>query len=197
MSETTYATADPTVDSQIVQMKTAGADFLYLITIPKTAVQILTKLGAMNWRPQLFFTAGNAGVRATIKAAGFENAQGALALSTRQDLGNPAWANQPDMKDYLAFLDKYAPSADRGDDIFAAGYSIAAATTHVIAQCGDTLTRENIMRKATSLQKYTAPLLIPGVTMNTSPTDYVPIKQYQLLRFKGEAYERIGGILTP
>lgn len=196
VSELTYLPADPTIDSQMVRMKTSGADFIYLVTVPKMAVQALTKPGAMNWRPQILLSSGNASVRNSIRPAGYENAQGALALGTRQDLGNPAWSDTPDMKAYMAFLDKYAPNVDRIDEIYAIGYTVADTTRYVLEQCGDVLTRENVMKQAASLKSYSAPLLLPGITLNTSPTDYVPVKQYQMLKFQGERYERVGGLLT-
>lgn len=196
VSEQSYSVTDPAIDSQIVQMKVSGADVAYLITIPKMASQALRRIAALNWRPQILLGSGNSSTRATIKPAGYENAQGALALVTRQDPGNPIWADQPDMKEYLAFLDRYAPGADRSDDLYAVGYTCAATTAHVIRQCGDRLTRANILHHAANLRKYAAPLLIPGITLNTTPTDYVPVKQFQLMRFKNEAYERVGGLLS-
>jgi branched-chain amino acid transport system substrate-binding protein len=196
VSELTYSVADPTADSQVVQMKAAGADAVHLITIPKMAVQALRKMGALNWKPQVFLGSANASIRATLKPAGFENAQDVLALSARQDPGNPLWAAEPDMKEYMAFLDRYVPNPDRDDGLYSAGYTIAATTTHVIRRCGDDLTRVNALRQATSLTGFAAPLLIPGITMNTSPNNYVPIKQFQLMRFEGEQYEEVGGFLS-
>ncbi|WP_375784569.1 ABC transporter substrate-binding protein [Bradyrhizobium sp. Pha-3] len=195
-SELNYSVGDPTIDSQIVQMRLSGADVVFLITIPKMASQALRKMAALEWRPQVFLGAGNASVRATLKPAGFETAQGILAFATRMDPGNPLWAGTPDMKQYMAFLDRYVPNADRADDLYAIGYTAAATAAHVIRQCGDQLTRANILHQATSLKNFAAPLLIPGITLNTTPSDYVPIKQFQLMRFKGEAYEKVGGLLT-
>jgi branched-chain amino acid transport system substrate-binding protein len=192
VSELTYSVTDPTIDSQIVQMKSSGADVIFLITIPKMASQALQKIAALKWQPQIFLVAGNSSTRATLKPGGYENAQGVIAVMTRQDPGSPLWADQPDMKAYKSFLDKYVPNADRADDLYAIGYSIAATTEHVIRQCGDVLTRENVMWQASNLKNFAAPLLIPGITMNTTPTDYVPLKQFQLMRFKDEAYERLG-----
>jgi branched-chain amino acid transport system substrate-binding protein len=196
VSELNYSVSDPTIDSQIVQMKVSGADTVYLITIPKMASQALQKIAALEWKPQIFLGAGNSSTQATLKPAGFENAQGVLALVTRQDPGNPLWADQPDMKEYQAFLDRYVPNADRANDLYALGYTIAATTAHVVRQCGDQLTRASILRQATNLKNFAAPLLIPGITFNTSPTDYVPIKQYQLMRFKGSNYEKVGELLS-
>ena len=195
-SELNYSVGDPTIDSQIVQMKLSGADVVFLITIPKMASQALRKMAALEWRPQVFLGAGNASVRATLKPAGFETAQGILAFATRMDPGNPLWADTPDMKQYMAFLDRYVPNADRADDLYAIGYTAGATAAYVIRQCGDQLTRANILHQATSLKNFAAPLLIPGITLNTTPSDYVPIKQFQLMRFKGEAYEKVGGLLT-
>ncbi|QDW40632.1 ABC transporter substrate-binding protein [Bradyrhizobium sp. KBS0727] len=195
-SELSYAVGDPTVDSQIVQMKLSGADVVNLITIPKMASQALQKMAALNWKPQVFLGSGNSSTRATLKPAGFENAQGVLALVTRQDPGNPLWAGQKEMQDYMAFLDRYVPNADRADDLYAIGYTIAATTSHVVRSCGDDLSRANILRQATNLLSFAAPLLVPGITMTTTPTDYVPIKKFQLMRFKGVAYEKVGDLLS-
>lgn len=195
-SELSYAVGDPTVDSQIVQMKLSGADVVNLITIPKMASQALQKMAALNWKPQVFLGSGNSSTRATLKPAGYENAQGVLALVTRQDPGNPLWAGQKEMQDYMAFLDRYVPNADRADDLYAIGYTIAATTSHVVRSCGDDLSRANILRQATNLSSFAAPLLVPGITMTTTPTDYVPIKKFQLMRFKGVAYEKVGDLLS-
>jgi ABC-type branched-subunit amino acid transport system substrate-binding protein len=196
VSELNYSVGDPTIDSQIVQMKASGADVVSLITIPKMASQALRKMTALNWKPRVFLGAGNSSTRSTLRPAGFENVQGVLALATRQDPGNPLWADQPDMKAYMAFLDRYVPNADRADDLYAIGYTIAATTAHVIRQCGDVLTRENVLRQATSLRDFRPPLLIPGITMNTTPTDYAAVKKFQMMRFKGEAYEKVGDLLS-
>ncbi|MCC8962615.1 ABC transporter substrate-binding protein [Bradyrhizobium sp. Pear76] len=194
--ELNYSVGDPTIDSQIVQMKLSGADLVFLITIPKMASQALRKMAALEWRPQVFLGAGNASVRATLKPAGFETAQGILAFATRMDPGNPLWADTSDMKQYMTFLDRYVPNADRADDLYAIGYTAAATAAHVVSQCGDQLTRANILHQASNLKNFAAPLLIPGITLNTTPSDYVPIKQFQLMRFKGEAYEKVGELLT-
>jgi branched-chain amino acid transport system substrate-binding protein len=122
VSELNYSVTDPTIDSQIVQMKVSGADVVYLITIPKMASQALQRIAALEWKPQVFLGAGNSSTQATLKPAGFENAQGVLATVTRQDPGNPLWADQPDMKEYLAFLDRYVPNADRANDLYSIGY---------------------------------------------------------------------------
>ncbi|MCK1395733.1 ABC transporter substrate-binding protein [Bradyrhizobium sp. 1] len=196
VSELNYSVGDPTVDSQIVQMKLSGADVVNLITIPRMASQALQKIAALEWKPQVFLGSGNSSTRATLKPAGFENAQGVLATVTRQDPGNPLWADQPDMKEYLSFLDRYVPNADRANDLYSIGYTIAASTAHVVRQCGDQLTRANVLHQVTSLKNFVAPLLVPGITLNTSPTDYVPVKQFQLMRFKGEAYEKVGELLS-
>jgi branched-chain amino acid transport system substrate-binding protein len=196
VSELSYAVSDPTIDSQIVRMKMSGADLVNLITIPKMASQALQKMAALNWKPQVFLGSGNSSTRATLKPAGFENAQGVLALVTRQDPGNPLWAGQKEMQDYMTFLDRYVPNADRADDLYAIGYTIAATASHVLRACGDDLTRANILRQATNLSSFAAPLLVPGITMTTTPTDYIPIKKFQLMRFKGDAYEKVGDLLS-
>ncbi|NEU99342.1 ABC transporter substrate-binding protein [Bradyrhizobium uaiense] len=194
--ELNYSVGDPTIDSQIVQMKLSDADLVFLITIPKMASQALRKMAALEWRPQVFLGAGNASVRATLKPAGFATAQGILAFATRMDPGNPLWADTSDMKQYMTFLDRYVPNADRADDLYAIGYTAAATAARVVSQCGDQLTRANILHQASNLKNFAAPLLIPGITLNTTPSDYVPIKQFQLMRFKGEAYEKVGELLT-
>jgi branched-chain amino acid transport system substrate-binding protein len=196
ISELSYTIGDPTIDSQIVQTKVSGADVVSLITIPRMASQALQKMAALNWKPQVYLGSGNSSTRATLKPAGFENAQGVLAVTTRQDPGNPLWAGQRDMQDYMAFLDRYVPNADRADDLYAIGYTIAATTSHVIRSCGDDLTRANVLRQATNLSNFAAPLLVPGISMSTTPTDYVPIKKFQLMRFKGNAYEKLDGLLS-
>jgi branched-chain amino acid transport system substrate-binding protein len=196
VSEQTYDVTDTTIDSQIINIRAAKADILYLITIPKFASQALKSMAGLQWRPHTILSQGNASTKSTLVPAGLENVQGVVTFTTRQDPANPIWADDPSMKEYKSFAAKFGTENDVNDDWYAFGYGAAVTTTYLLGRCGDVLTRENVMRQMTSLQGYPAPMQIPGITMNTSPTDYVPVKQFQLMRFKGQAYERVGSVIS-
>jgi len=191
-----YETTDPTVDSQIIAMKAAGCDVFVNTGIPKFAAQAIKKAAEIKWKPLHILSSIGSSVGATLKPAGFENCQGVISDFYVKDPSDPKWKDDPGFKSWVAFMDKYLPGADKSDGGYVAGASLAAMTAQVLKQCGDELTRENVMRQAANLHDFTVPMLLPGITTNTSPTDFAPLKQVQMGRFDGERWRLFGPLLT-
>jgi branched-chain amino acid transport system substrate-binding protein len=196
IAEEGYETSEPSIDNHIVKLKTSGADVFISITTPKFAAQAIKKLAEMNWTPLHIVSNVSSSVGGVIKPAGFENAQGILSANYAKDASDPQWNNDPGMKKFLEFLAKYAPDANKLDGSVAYGYGAAQTMVQVLKQCGDDLTHENVMKQAASLKNYAPDMLLPGVTINTSATDFAPIKQLQMERFKGEKWELFGEIIS-
>jgi branched-chain amino acid transport system substrate-binding protein len=195
-AKTSYETTDPTVDSQIIQMKSAGCDAFVLIAIPKFEAQAIRKVAEIEWKP-LFITNGiAASVGAAFKPAGLENCKGIITDNSFKDPTDPEWKEDAGYKEWAAFMDKHYPNGDKTDNAAVYGPSIAATTVQVLKQCGDELTRENVMRQAANLQHFPLPMLQPGITINTSPTEFVAITQVRMERFDGERFETFGPVLT-
>jgi branched-chain amino acid transport system substrate-binding protein len=191
-----YETTDPTVDSQVVSMKAARCDVFVNTAIPKFAAQAIKKAAEVDWKPLHILSSIGQSVGATLKPAGFENAKDLISDFYLKDPSDPRWKDDPGYKSWVAFMDKYLPGADQTDGGYVAGHSLAATTAHVLTQCGDDLSRENVMREAASLHDFTVPMLLPGITANTSPTDFAPVKQVQMARFDGQAWQLFGPVLT-
>jgi branched-chain amino acid transport system substrate-binding protein len=195
-AEEGYETSEPTIDNHIVKLKASGADVFISVTTPKFAAQAIKKLAEMNWTPLHIVSNVSASVGSVIKPAGFENSQGILSAAYAKDGADRQWDTDPGMKKFLAFLAKYDPDANRLDGSVVFGYGVAQTLVQVLKQCGDNLTHENIMKQAASLKSFTPDTLLPGVTINTSATDFAPIKQLQMMRFKGEKWELFGDIIS-
>ncbi|HJU17066.1 MAG TPA: ABC transporter substrate-binding protein [Stellaceae bacterium] len=191
-----YETTDPTVDSQIVSMKAAGCDVFVNIAIPKFAAQAIRKAAEIEWKPLHILIGGVASVGATMKPAGFENGQGVVSDNSFKDPTDPGWQNDAGYKWWVSFMDKYYPNGDKSDIQTTWGPSNAATVVQILRQCGNDLTRENVMKQAANLHHLELPMLLPGITINTSPTDFAAIKQVQMERFEGERFHRFGPILT-
>jgi branched-chain amino acid transport system substrate-binding protein len=191
-----YEPTDPTIDSQIVAMKAAGCDVLVTAAIPKMAAQAIRKAAEIEWKPLHVLTSVANSVGATLKPAGLEISKGVVSDFYLKDPTDPQWKDDPGFKAWLAFMDKYYPDGDKSDSGNLYGPSIAATTVQVLKQCGDELTRENVMKQAANLHDFMTPLLLPGVKINTSPTDFAPIKQVQMGRFDGTRWQLFGPILT-
>jgi branched-chain amino acid transport system substrate-binding protein len=196
VAEESYETAEPTIDNHIVKLKATGADAFISITTPKFAAQAIKKLAEIEWKPLHIISNVSASVGGVIKPAGFENSQGILSAAYAKDGADPQWDNDPDMKKFFAFLEKYYPDANKLDGSVVYGYGVAQTLAKVIEMCGDDLTRENVMKQATSLKDFTPDTLLPGVKINTSATDFAPIEQLQMMRFKGEKWELFGDIIS-
>jgi branched-chain amino acid transport system substrate-binding protein len=196
IAEESYETTEPTIDSHIVKLKATGADVFLNIATPKFAAQAIKKLAEIEWKPMHIVTNVSASVGAVIKPAGFENAQGILSAAYAKDGADSQWDNDPGMKKLFAFLEKYYPDANKLDGAVVYGYGAAQTMVKVLEMCGDNLTRENVMKQAASLKDFTPDTLLPGVKINTSATDFAPIEQLQMMRFKGEKWELFGDIIS-
>jgi branched-chain amino acid transport system substrate-binding protein len=196
IAKESYETTEPTIDNHIVKLKASGADVFISITTPKFAAQAIKKLAEINWQPIQIVSNVSASVGGVMQPAGFENAQGILSAAYAKDAADPQWDNDPGMKKFFAFLEKYYPDANKLDGSVVFGYGVAQTLEKVLHMCGDNLTRENIMKQAASLKDFEPDTLLPGVKINTSPTDYAPIEQLQMMRFKGQKWDLFGPIIS-
>ncbi|MCU0869504.1 MAG: ABC transporter substrate-binding protein [Burkholderiales bacterium] len=194
--ETTYEVTDPTVDSQVVQAKSSGADVLMNIATPKFAAQIIRKAADIGWKPVQLMTDVSASVGAVLTPAGLDKAKDLISASYLKDPTDARFKDDPAMKAYYAFLKKYMPGADPKDSFNAYGYNSAANLIHVLKTCGDDLTRENVMKVASTMKDVELPLLMPGIKVNTSPTDYYPIAEVVLIRFDGQQWQPFGDVMS-
>jgi branched-chain amino acid transport system substrate-binding protein len=195
-AEESYETSEPTIDNHIVKLKAAGADVFISITTPKFAAQAIKKLAEIDWKPMHIVSNVSSSVGGVMKPAGFENAQGILSAAYAKDGADPQWDNDPGMKKFFAFLEKYYPEGNKLDGSVVYGYGAAQTMVKVIEMCGDNLTRENVMKQAASLKDFAPDTLLPGVKINTSATDFAPIEQLQMQRFKGEKWDLFGDIIN-
>jgi branched-chain amino acid transport system substrate-binding protein len=194
--EESYEVSEPTIDSHIVKMKASGADVLVNITTPKFAAQAIKKIAEIEWKPMHLLTNVSASVGSVIKPAGFENAQGIISAAYAKDGADAQWDNDPGMKKFYAFLAKDFPEGNKLDGSVVYGYGAAQTLVKVLQMCGDDLTRANVMKQAASLKDFVPDTMLPGVKLNTSPTDFAPISQLQLQRFKGEKWELFGDVMS-
>ena len=194
--EESYEISEPTIDNHIVKLKASGADVLISITTPKFAAQTIKKMAEIDWKALQIVANVSTSVGAVMKPAGFENGQGVLSAHYAKDAGDAQWKDDPGMKKFLAFLDKYYPDADRTNSQVIYGYGAAQTLTKVLEMCGDDLTRANIMKQAANLKDFTPDTLLPGVRINTSATDFAPIEQLQMMRFKGEKWDLFGDVIS-
>jgi branched-chain amino acid transport system substrate-binding protein len=196
ISEMPYETTDPTVDSQMVNLQASGADIFFDVTTPKFAAQAIKKAAELQWKPLHILNNVSASVGAVLKPAGFGASQGIVSTAYLKDPTDPQWQNDPGFKQWSAFMDKYFPGGDKTNAFTIYGYSVAQTLVQVLKQCGDDLTRENVMKEAANLHDLRVPMLLPGITINTAPNDYAPIKQLQMMRFTGERWQLFGPVLT-
>ena len=190
-----YETTDPTVDSQVIQLKDSGANVFFNIAIPKFAAQAMRKAGDLNWKPIQYLNNVSSSVASTMKPAGFENGQGVVTAQYLMDPTDKQWDDHADMKAWVAWMGKYNSGASLQDASNVFAYAVASLMHETLKKCGDDLTRENLMRQAANFQKFRLPLVLPGITVSTSPTDYYPIQAVQLSRFKGETWELFGEVM--
>jgi branched-chain amino acid transport system substrate-binding protein len=192
VAEQTYEVTDPTIDSQIVSLKGSGADTFFNITTPKFAAQAIRKVDEVGWKPVHYLNQVSASVGSVLKPAGLGKSVGLISMQYVKDPTDPTWANDPAMKDYFAFLKKYAPDVGTDDGNAAYGFAVAQLVTQMLKQAGDNLTRENIMKQAASFKGYQVPMVIPGITATTGPDDYAPFQTMQLARFDGHTWVPYG-----
>ena len=196
VAEDAYNVTEPTVDSHIIRMKSLNADVFVDIATVKFATQAIRKMAEIGWKPLHFLNNVSASVGVVMKPAGLEASQGIISSAYLKDPTDPQWKDYPDMKAWNQFLDKYYPDANRADVSVVYAYTEAQALEHVLKACGDDLTRENVMKQAASIKDLELGGLLPGIKLNTSATNFAPISQLQLTRFKGETWERFGEIVS-
>jgi len=196
VAEESYETEQPSVDDQIVKLKLAGADVFVSITTPKFAAQAIKKLAELDWHPLHFLSNVSTSIGGVIEPAGYENAQGILSANYAKETADPQWDDDPGMKNFLAFLQRYDSGANKLDGSVIYGYGAAQTLVQVLKMCGDDLTRANVMKQAESLKDFETDTLLPGIKINTSPTDFAPINQLRMMRFKGRKWELFGDIIS-
>jgi branched-chain amino acid transport system substrate-binding protein len=184
-----FQATDPTIDSQMITLKNSGADTLFLFTYAKQAAQAIGKMDDLAWKPVTYLHLGAASVGATFKPAGLDKSKGIMSAGFMKDVTDPKWADDPDVKTWLAWMKDNLPMADINDSLNVAGYAYAQTLEQVLRQAGDDLTRENIMKQAASLKDFRLGLLLPGSLINTSPTDYRVIRYMKLQRFNGKSWD--------
>jgi branched-chain amino acid transport system substrate-binding protein len=196
IAEKSYELSDPTVDSQMVTLKASGADLFYNITTPKFGAQAIKKAAELDWHPVQILDINATPVSQTLVPAGLDNAKNIISVNYGKDPLDPQWDSDEGMKRYKAFMAKYAPAEDANSGIATYGYSTAALLIQIIKQCGDNLTRENLMKQATNVKGYAADLALPGMTVSTTPDDWRINKQFQMMKFDGQRWVLFGPILT-
>jgi branched-chain amino acid transport system substrate-binding protein len=196
VAEVSYETSDPTIDSQVVTLQGSGADVFYNITLRKFATQAIRKSFDIGWRPTQFLNNVSTSIGATLIPAGTEKAVGIISTQYLKDPNDPTWANDKGMKDWFAFMKQYYPDGDLTDLSNAYGYSAAATMVQVLKQCGDDLSRESVMKQVANLKDLELPLLLPGIKINTSPTNFFPISQERLIKFDGKIWVPFGDVVS-
>ncbi|WP_027554270.1 ABC transporter substrate-binding protein [Bradyrhizobium sp. Cp5.3] len=196
VAEESFDVAEPTIDTHIAKLKASGADTLIDLASPKFAAQAIKRIAAFDWRPLHIIASFSRSLGGVIKPAGLENAQGIVSGTIAKDPEDKRWDDDPGMKAYNEFLTKAFPEGDRRDSNTLIGYGLAQMLIQVLKQCGDDLTRENVMRQATNLKEFRSEVLLPGIKMNTSPTNYTPVSQMQMTRLNGEGWEPVGDIIS-
>jgi branched-chain amino acid transport system substrate-binding protein len=196
VAEDAYEIAEPTIDTHVVKMKSLNADVFIDVTGPKFAAQAIRKAAEIGWKPLHFLNSVSSSIGAVIVPAGPENAQGIISVAYLMDALDPQWKDDPGMKAFDKFLAKDFPEGNRADSLVMNGFNVVQTLVQVLKQCGDNLTRENVMKQAASLKGFRTTNLLPGITINTSPIDFAPIKQMQLRVFKGERWELFGPTLS-
>ncbi|THD58997.1 MAG: branched-chain amino acid ABC transporter substrate-binding protein [Bradyrhizobium sp.] len=196
IAEESYETTQPTIDSSIVKLKSTGADVFFNVTTPKFAAQAIKKMAEIEWKPLHFLNNVSSSIGSVIKPAGFENSQDIISSNYLKDTSDPQWKNDAGMMAFDAFLTKYFPEGNRIDASVMYGYTVAQGLVHVLKACGNNLSRENIMKQAASINGLELGGLLPGIKVQTSATDFAPISQLQLEKFKGEKWELFGEIIS-
>jgi len=196
IADKSYEVSDPTVDSQIVALHDSGADIFMTWAAPKGAAQAIRKVGELGWKPKFFLANVSTSVAAVLKPAGLENAKDIISTAYLKDPTDPAWKDDPGVQAWRAFIDKYYPDGDKTNSNNIYGYAVAQTMVQVLKQCGDDLTRENVMKQAANLKNFASDVMLPGIRINTGPDDFFPIEQMQLMKFNGESWELFGDVIT-
>jgi len=196
VAEKGYDTSEPTVDSQMVTLAASEADVFVDITTPKFAAQSIKKANELNWHPMFFLNNVSASVGSVLKPAGFDASQGIISANYLKDATSPQWKNDADVKEWNTFMDKYAADYNKSDAFTVYGYAVARTMVQVLKQCGNDFTRANVMKQAANLKDFDPGLLLPGIKVNTSATNFAPIRQLQLMQFKGESWQLFGPVMS-
>jgi branched-chain amino acid transport system substrate-binding protein len=196
VAEEGYETSEPSIDNHIVKLKGTGADVFVNISTPKFAAQAIKKMAELEWKPMHVMTDVSVSIGAVMKPAGLEASEGILSAQYLKDPSDPQWKDDEGMKKFLTFIDKYMPGANIADLNLSYGYAAAQTMVQVLTQCGDELTRENVMKQAASLKDFAPDTLIPGIKVSTSPTDFAPIEQLKMMQFKGGKWDLFGDIIS-
>jgi branched-chain amino acid transport system substrate-binding protein len=193
VAETTYEHTDPTIDSQILILKASGADALFSATTGKFSSQMIARVHESGWRPrEVFVPTSSTSIKSILQPAGLDRATGIISGSNAKSVADPQWRDDPGMREYLAFLKEYLPSHDPNDTIMVGGYSSAMLLASVLSRCGDDLSRESVLRRATSISDLVLPMLLPGIKVETAPDDYLPYQTMRLQRFDGRSWQLFG-----
>jgi branched-chain amino acid transport system substrate-binding protein len=187
--------ADTSIDTQVDVLKNSGAEVLVLNCAPPISARAIRRAAELGWHPVLLLVNAAASIADALRPAGLQNSVGVISTSFLKDASDTTWKEDPAVKEWLAFMDKYYPDGDKEDSNAIFGYAAAATLVQVLTQCGDDLSRENIMRQAESLKNYQNPIALPGITINTGPADFRPIKQMRLVQFDGNAWQPIGDVI--
>jgi branched-chain amino acid transport system substrate-binding protein len=196
VAEESFETSEPSVDNHIVKLKSTNADIFVNISTPKFAAQAIKKMAEIQWKPMHFLNNVSASVGSVIKPAGYENSQDIISAAYLKDASDKQWDNDPGMKEFYAFLEKDFPEGNKLDGSVVVGYGVSQTMVKVLQMCGDNLTRENVMKQAASLKDFRTEVLLPGIKINTGPTDFAPISSLQLMKFKGEKWELFGDVIN-
>ena len=196
IADKSYEVTDPSIDSQIVALHDSGADIFFSWAAPKGSAQAIRKVGELGWKPKFFLANVSTSVAAVLKPAGLDFAKDIISTAYLKDPTDPAWKDDPGVKTWRAFMDKYYPDGDKTNSNNVYGYAVAQTMVQVLKQCGDDLTRENIMKQAANIKNFSSEVMLPGIKVNTGPDDFFPIEQMQLMRFDGEAWRLFGDVIT-
>jgi len=191
VAEVAYEITEPTIDSQIVRLKDSGADTLLYFSTPKFTAQGLRKVKETGWTPLQFLASPTNSVKTVLEPAGFDNAQGIITTQFTKQAGDPAWASDPEVTEYVEFMKKWVPNDNPGDFVALSGYVNVQGIVHAIKQCGDDLTRENLLKQATNLKGQRYKMMLPGVLLNTTPQDYAPYESLRMAKFEGSSWKLI------
>lgn len=195
VKELSYEISEPTIDSQVLTLKAAGADVFLDISTPKFTAQAIKKMSETKWEALHLLSDAAGSISSTLVPAGLETSKGVITVAFRKDPNDPAWADDAGMKDYLAFMKRYMPDANPSETYHVFGYATAQTLVHVLKNCGDDLTRENLMKQAASIKDLELPMMLPGIKLNTSATRYTPMSQEQLMQFDGTRWKPIGDVI--
>jgi branched-chain amino acid transport system substrate-binding protein len=194
VAEVAYEVTSPTIESQVVLIKSKEPTVFLNAATPKFAAQAIKKIGELGWKPVQFVSNASTQINSVMKPAGLDNAQGVMSMQYMKSAMDPQWKDDPDMKEWISFMDRYYPDGNKDDSQTIWGYGVAKAIAQVIRQCGNDLTRENVMRQAASLDYYNG-VTLPGIKIKTGPSDFRPLEQFQMMRVKGDSWERFGEIV--